>query len=245
MQKRLSCTLAFVLFSLSVLLAQQPLRKRVTPPEKPPLKSAVTVIDLRNVTEAKKPPKRETSPTYTMRTMSGPRTPAASLTAAQMTEALRGAGISAAPANLYVSLEPSRLSVPGKGYLSLYWPQEVDPDRVEFSASSSGDNSRAATWASVVLDGVGIYVLDFVLAVPSTPPGAGYQCVVQQGGGTIQIMTLRQTDEPMHVLLVVNQDASRAGFDDYHRSIGMHISRPELGNLAITWTLYRVDITKL
>jgi hypothetical protein len=245
MNKRFLVTAMLLTFSVLASLAQQSLRKRVTPPEKPRLKSAITVIDLRNVTEAKKPPKREGSPTIALRMMSGAKPAVAPLAQVQMTEALKGVGIDVTPSNLYLRLTSTQSYVPGKGFLWFEYPTYVYPGEVKFESSYYGVSRTSSNGAMVTLKEQGTFVLDFLVEFMYAPAGTVFQCAILRGENAIQIQNVVSEAGPQHILVVMNQDAFFQGLDDVSKSIGLHCSREVEREMTIDWLLYLVDITKL
>jgi hypothetical protein len=212
---------------------------------KPLPRAAVTVIDLRNVVVDKKPPKREAEPTYSLRMKVGARMNATALNAVQLSEALKGAGISVPPPNVYARLTPGQISAAGKAYMFLMFPSEVYPDRVEFDSSSLGNERFSTNGPMVVLREAGTYVVDFLVEFPGVPAGLSFECRVMGGLGVLQLQEISAQSGPQHILVVVSQDAFRQGQDDLQKSIGLHCSRSALKDATIGWTLYLVDITKL
>jgi hypothetical protein len=221
--------------------------KRVGKPvqlEKPRLTAAVTVIDLRNVTSDKKPPKRSPMQIALPRMMSGSTANRAlsGLPPAQLNEAFKSAGISAPPANVYARFAPGQLHAAGKGYLYFDAPDFAFPDHVEFHSAYSSE-----PWDSngpmVVLGEPGTYAFDFLVEFVGGPPGAEYGCQIMIGSQFPQVQTIKPTAGPQHILVLWNLDPATAGLPDAEKAIGIHIY-PKLLDRA-DWTFYLVDVMKL
>ena len=248
MPKRILVAVVFIALAAQLVLAQQPQlqRQKVAPPAKPKVKTAVTVIDLRNVTADKKPPKRAADPVYSMRMASGPKTTAvAALPAAQLSEALKGAGISVVPANVYARFTPGQLNVPGKGYLLLAAPYWSYPDRAEFYSSYSGSSPWIWNGPKVVLREPGTYVFDFLVDYAGAPVGSFYECEVSVGFLGYQVQAIMRTADPQHILVIWPVDQAMISLSDEQRSIGIHCYRSDSRDQLEPWTLYLVDVTKL
>lgn len=217
---------------------------KAAPLEKPRLATAVTVIDLRNVTSDKKPPKRSPTQIALPRVMSGaaPNKVLSGLAPAQLNEAFKSAGISAPPANVYARFAPGQLNAIGKGYLYFDAPDFAFPDHVDFHSLFSSEpwNSNGPL---VVLREPGTYAFDFLVEFIGGPPGVEYGCQVRIGSQFPQVQTIKPTAGPQHILVIWNLDPATAGLPDEEKAIGIHVY-PKLLDRA-DWTFYLVDVTKL
>jgi len=249
MVKRFLILAAILVLGSQVVLAQAVRvgRGRIAPPEKAKVRSAITVIDLRNIAGEKKPPKREADSTFSMRMMTGPRTGGGKvgLQARQLSEALQTAGLAVAQPNVYARFTPERIHVPGKGYMFLVYPAAVYPDRIEFQSTNRGDPGRAENGPLVVLREQGTYVLDFLVEFPDVPVGAAFQCVILRGANHFHMQVVYAQGGPQHILVIANQDAEYQGLEDWQKSIGIHCLRESAGSALVPWTLYLVDVNKL
>jgi hypothetical protein len=212
--------------------------------EKPRLATAVTVIDLRNITSDKKPPKRSPAQLALPRMMSvSPANKTLSgLPPAQLNEAFKSAGISAPSANVYARFAPGQLQAAGKGFLYVAAPDFAFPDHIEFHSLYSSE-----PWDSngplVVLREPGTYAFDFLVEFTGGPPGAAFGCQVRIGSQFPQVQTLDAAGGPQHILVIWNLDPAMAALPDEDKAIGIHIY-PKLLDRA-DWTFYLVDVTKL
>lgn len=245
MSKRLLCALALVFFVSAFAAGQQVKRARPGRAVRPPAGAAVTVIDLRNVGVNKKPPKREAEPPYSLRMKPGARTNVTALNAVQLSQALKGAGVSVPPPNVYARLSPSEISLSGKAYLFLLYPSEVYPDRVGFESSMSGNHAFSQNGARVMLNEVGTYVIDFLVEFPGPTAGQSCQCEVSGGLGVYQLQEVFEQPGPQHILVVVGPDALGPAQDEWQRSIGIRFYQPAFSDRTVSWMLHLVDITKL
>ncbi len=249
MGKRFFGLVVLLVFGSGLVLAQAVRvgKGRTLTPEKAKARSAITVIDLRNVLGDKKPPKREADSTFSMRMMTGPRTGGgkAGLQPRQLGEALQTAGLAVQQPNVYARFTPERSQVPGRGYMFLLYPAAVYPDRVEFQSSSRGDPSRAENGALVVLREQGTYVLDFLVEFPGVPAGMAFQCVILRGSNTFHMKVVQAEAGPQHILVITNQDAEYQALDDWHKSVGIRCLREGAGSALVPWTLYLVDVNRL
>jgi len=241
--------LAFFALAAPIASAQRPQlqRQKIAPTEKPKVQTAVTVIDLRNVTADKKPPKRAADPVYSTRLMSGggSRPAAAALPLSQLGEALKGVGIGAPPANVYARFTPGQPTVPGKGYLLLAAPYWTYPDHAEFYSTAEGGAPMIWNGPAVVLREPGTYVFDFVVEFPTSAPRTFYNCGVQVGFTTYQIQAVENMNGPQHILVIWPIGPDMLDLSDELRSVGIHCSEPGAGGQVLTWTFYLVDVTKI
>jgi len=249
MPRQILFALAFFALAAPITSAQRPQlqRQQISPSEKPKVQTAVTVIDLRQVTAEKKPPKRAADPVYSTRRMSGAgsKSAVAALPLSQLGEALRGVGIGAPPANVYARFTPGQLTVPGKGYMILAAPYWTYPDHAEFYSTAEGGAPMIWNGPAVVLREPGTYVFDFVVEFPTSPSGTFHDCGVQVGFTTYQIQAVESINGPQHILVIwpIGQDMLDLG--DELRSVGIHCSKPRAGDQVLTWKFFLVDVTKL
>jgi hypothetical protein len=244
MAKRTGIVILLVALIAPFVAAQGKRIGKAVTREKPRLATAVTVIDLRNVTSDKKPPKRSPTQIALPRTMSGSTANKVltGLAPAELNEAFKSAGISAPPASVYARFAPGQLHAAGKGYLYFDAPDFAFPDHVEFHSLYSSE-----PWDSngpmVVLGEPGTYAFDFLVEFVGGPPGAEYGCQIMIGPQFPQIQTIKPTAGPQHILVIWNLDPATAGLPDAEKAIGIHIY-PRLLDRA-DWTFYLVDVTKL
>ncbi len=249
MVKRFLMLAALLVLGSQIVLAQAVRvgKGRTLSPEKARVRSAVTVIDLRNVLGDKKPPKREADSAFSMRMMAGPKTGGgkSGLQPRQLGEALQTAGLAVQQPNVYARFTPERIHAPGKGYMFLVYPAAVYPDRVEFESTAYGAPGRAENGALVVLREPGTYVLDFLVEFPGVPAGMAFQCVILRGANRLHMKVVQAEAGPQHILVITNQDAEYQALDDWHKSVGIRCLREGAGTAGVPWTLYLVDVSRL
>lgn len=248
MSKRFLCALVLVFFAFGLAAAQQPMRQKTAPMAKPRPRSAVTVIDLRNVANEKKPPKRAPEATYSTRMMHGQGSNAAvaALAPMQLSEALRGAGISVTPPNVYARFTPGQTRIPGKGYMYLASADWAFPDHVEFhDFHLDYEGVAPENGPMVVLREPGTYALDFLVEFTHAPVGTPYGCDVLVGSGILQVQALEKTGGPQHIVVIWSLDPAMLGLQDEQRSVGIHCYMTGRSARIVPWTLYLVDVTKL
>jgi len=244
MAKRIGTVILLVALIAVTAAAQAKRIGKAVPREKPQLTTGVTVIDLRNVTSDKKPPKRSPQQIALPRMMPGTQTNKvlAGLPPAQLGEAFKSAGINAAPANVYARFTPTQVHAAGKGYLYFDAPDFAFPDHVEFHSSFSSE-----PWDSngpcVVLREPGTYVFDFLVEFIGGPPGAEFGCQIMIGPLFPQVQSIKPVSGPQHILVIWNLDPATAALPETDKAIGIHIY-PKLLDRA-DWTFYLVDVTKL
>lgn len=247
MPKRIFVAVVFITLAAQIILAQQSKMQKAVPLEKPKVKTAVTVIDLRNVTADKKPPKRAADPSYSMRKMStgGTKTAVSALAAGELSEALKGAGISVVPSSVYARFTPGQSRVQGKGYMFLAAPYWSYPDRAEFYSSYTGSAPWIWNGPEVVLREPGTYVFDFLVDYTGAPVGSFYECEVHVGFVGYQVQAVMRTGDPQHILVIWPVDQAMISLPDDQRSIGIHCYRSDSREQLEPWTFYLVDVTKL
>lgn len=244
MSQRFLCALVLVFFVFGLAAAQQPMRQKTAPMARPRPRSAVTVIDLRNVANEKKPPKRAPDAGYSLRLKSGSRTNATALTAVQVSEALRGAGINVPPPNVYARLSQSQLSVPGKAFMVIGYPDWVNPDRIEFSTT---DKNYGGPQVEVYLEEAGTFVFDFLIELDNRPVGGEYGCRVLGYNGETELLVHAEGDSepvPQHVLVVMNVPAPSHSIGEGYGRVSLQF-RPKSDAWRVEWSVFLVDITKL
>lgn len=248
MPKRVLTAVLFIALAAPFVGAQVLGRGKVVPRQKPRLATAVTVIDLRNLADEKKPPKRAPDAFFSprMRSISSPRASTAALSPMQLSEALQSAGISVVPPNVYARFTPGQSSAHVKGYMYLESPAWVYPDHAEFNLTvehaPSHENSNGPL---VVLREPGTFSFDFLVEFPNAPTGAHVTCCVMSGTSCRQVKLLRAENGVQHVIVIRTLDQAAMDLEDEQRSVGIYCFIEASGPTPLTWLLYLVDITKL
>lgn len=248
MSKRVLIAVLFIALAAPFAGAQVLGRGKAVPRQKPRPATAVTVIDLRNLADEKKPPKRGADAFFSprMKSVSSPRASAAALSPLQMSEALQGAGISVVPPNVYARFTPGQPSAHVKGYMYLESPAWVYPDHAEFSLTAEhAPGQERSGGPSVVLREPGTYALDFLVEFPNAPSGAIIPCCVMTGPSCRQIKHLRAEDGLQHVIIIRTLDQAAMGLEDEKRSVGITCFIETSAPTPLSWLLYMVDVTKL
>ena len=248
MSKRVLVAVLFIALAAPFVGGQVLGRGKAVPRQKPRSATAVTVIDLRNVVDEKKPPKREPDAFFStrMKSVSNPRASAAALGPMQLSEALRGAGINIEPLNVYARFTPGQPNVYGKGYVYFESPNWVYPDHADFNLMKQrGPGYENPNGPLVVLREPGTYSLDFLVEFPSTPAGAHVTCCVMAGPSCRQVKLLRTEGGLQHVVVIRALDQAAMALDDEMRSVGIYCFTENSSQTPLSWLFYLVDVAKL
>lgn len=246
MTKRIGMAVLAAVLVAPFLAAQAPKRVRVAPREKAGAMAAVTVIDLRDASGEKKPPKREPGQVMLPRMMgpgSSPSAPPRGLPPGQLGEALQGAGIGPIAASGFAHLTPGQSYLTGKGYLFLAWPSFVFPDHAEFQSGARDQFTGNLGGPRVVLRQPGTYTLDFLVEFTAAPPDAFVICQTLVGNAIRKIQTIRAAGGPQHIVVVFTLSPEAAAAADEERSIGVNGFQESI-TAKTPWTFYLVDIAK-